>query len=404
MFERSATPRSATPRSRLRTSDLLRLGVQGLRAHPLRATLSALGIAIGIAAMISVIGISMSSEAKVQEKLAALGTNQLTVQAGKSITGEQAKLPVDAPERLRRIDGVTDVGWFAQMTDLFVYRNGFIEPGATSGLTVAAADESLPRATSATLAHGVWLNRASSQFPTTVLGATAAKRLGVVDAGATVTINGESYTVTGILASTPLAPELDTMAFVGEAYAKATLGFDGSPTTIYERSTEERVGAIRELIPATVNPQAPNEAQVSRPSDALAAQNTIDQEFTGLLVGVGSIALLVGGIGVANTMVITVLERRREIGLRRSLGATRKHIRHQFLVEAVLLSTYGGLVGAVLGIAVTAAVAAANGWTTTIPPEIVVLGIGVTIIVGAVAGMLPAMRAAKVSPTEALAA
>ncbi|MHA3683575.1 ABC transporter permease [Leucobacter sp. HY1910] len=395
---------SEPTRSRLRVSDLMRLGIQGLRAHPMRATLSALGIAIGIAAMISVIGISMSSEAKVQEKLAALGTNQLTVQAGKSITGEQAKLPADSPERLKRVEGVTEVGWIAELKDVGVYRNGFIDPGETSGLKVAAAGQTLPEATSATLARGVWLNEATSQYPVTVLGATAAKRLGITVPGSTVTIDGKSYTVAGLLAPSPLAPELDTMALIGQKQAASDLGFAGHPTTIYERSAEDRVGAIRELIPATVSPQAPGEVQVSRPSDALAAQNTIDQEFTGLLVGVGSIALLVGGIGVANTMVITVLERRREIGLRRSLGATRRHIRHQFLVEAVLLSAYGGLVGAVLGIGITAGVAAANGWTATIPPAIVALGIGVTIIVGAIAGMLPAMRAAKVSPTEALAA
>lgn len=390
-------------RSSLRPGDLAALGWQGLRAHPMRATLSALGIAIGIAAMISVIGISMSSEAKVQEKLAALGTNQLTAGPGKSFSGEAAKLPADAAERIRRIEGVQHVGWTGEIPELYAYRNSLIPAGETSGLKVAATDRALLDATSTTLANGTWFNKATQGYPTAVLGATAAKRLGVAIPGSTILVGNVSYTVLGVLAPSPLAPSLDTTVLIGAAQAVSAHGFDGSPTTLFERSDEERVAAVRDLIPPTVSPQAPNEVQVSRPSDALAAQNTIDKEFTGLLVGVGSIALLVGGIGVANTMVITVLERRREIGLRRALGATRRHIRLQFLVEAVLLAAYGGVVGAVLGIGVTALVAGANGWTPTIPPTIVALGLGITVIVGAVAGMLPAMRAAKVSPVAALA-
>ena len=191
---------------------------------------------------------------------------------------------------------------------------------------------------------------------------------------------------------------------VGAPHAAERLGFTGSPTTLYERSTDASVESVRELIPATINPKSPNEVSVSRPSDTLAAQHAIDTAFTGMLVGVGSIALLVGGIGVANTMVITVLERRREIGLRRALGATRAHLRKQFLMEAVMLATYGGVAGLVLGVGCTVAVSLINGWTPTVPPLIAALGVAVTILVGAIAGMLPAMKAAKVSPTEALAA
>jgi putative ABC transport system permease protein len=237
-----------------------------------------------------------------------------------------------------------------------------------------------------------------------VLGATTAERLGIRTIGSQVWIGGVQFTVVGILKPSPLAPELDTTALIGAPIATELFAFNGSPTVIYERSAEESVADVRTLLPATINPQSPNEVGVSRPSDALAAKNTVDQAFTGLLVGVGSIALLVGGIGVANTMVISVLERRREIGLRRSLGATRGHIRSQFLVEAILLAAYGGLAGTLLGWGITAVVAQSNGWLVAIPPGVLLAGVGVTMLVGAVAGMLPAIRAAHTSPTAALGA
>ncbi|KQW04750.1 ABC transporter permease [Leifsonia sp. Root4] len=395
---------SELKRSRLRASDLLGLGFHGLRAHPMRAMLSALGIAIGIAAMIAVIGISTSSEALVKEKLSALGTNLLTATATDDFFGQATELPADAVSRVRRIDAVENASWTAQLKDVNVYRNSFIAKGATGGMTVHAADLELLASTGTELQSGAWLNEATAKYPSAVLGATTAERLGIRTIGSQVWIGGVQFTVVGILKPSPLAPELDTTALIGAPIATELFAFNGSPTVIYERSAEESVADVRTLLPATINPQSPNEVGVSRPSDALAAKNTVDQAFTGLLVGVGSIALLVGGIGVANTMVISVLERRREIGLRRSLGATRGHIRSQFLVEAILLAAYGGLAGTLLGWGITAVVAQGNGWLVAIPPGVLLAGVGVTMLVGAVAGMLPAIRAAHTSPTAALGA
>ncbi|KRC59346.1 ABC transporter permease [Agromyces sp. Root81] len=389
-------------RSRLRTADLLGLGLHGLRARPMRAVLSALGIAIGIAAMIAVVGISTSSEALVKQRLAALGTNLLTATAGSDFFGQDAELPADAIDRVRRIDGVEQASWSATLADVHVYRNALIDPGATGGLTVVAADLDLLNATGTELDSGVWLNGATQQFPVVVLGATTAERLGIVTIGSAVEIGGKQFTVAGILERSPLAPELDSVAMVGGPIAAELFGFGGSPTVIYERSADDLVEQVRDLLPATINPESPTQVKISRPSDALAAKNTIDQAFTGLLVGVGSIALLVGGIGVANTMVISVLERRQEIGLRRSLGATRGHIRSQFLVEAILLALCGGIAGTAIGWVITAIVAGANGWLVTVPPAVLAAGVLATVVVGAVAGALPAARAARTSPTAAL--
>ncbi|MEW6927699.1 ABC transporter permease [Trueperella pyogenes] len=386
----------------LHKRDMLRLAFQGLRAHPLRAGLSALGVAIGIGAMIAVIGISLSSQAKIQERLAELGTNLLTVRAGNSITGSSAALPVDSPQRVARIDGVEQVGWTAELSGVNAYRNSFIDRGATNGLSVAATNGEILKATSTPMRSGTWFNAATQKFPTTVLGATAAARLGAVSPGSLVEIGGISHSVVGILEPSLLAPQLNTMVLVGQANASERFGFNGAPTLLFERSKDAAVEKIREVIPGSINPRFPHDVSVSRPSDTLAAQYAIDTAFTGLLVGVGAIALLVGGIGVANTMVITVIERRREIGLRRALGATKSHIRYQFLSEAILLSLCGGCAGVLLGMGCIAIVSQVNGWPPTIPPIFVVLALIITMSVGAIAGMIPAVRAAKVSPTEAL--
>lgn len=394
----------SAPRSALRASDLIALGLHGLRTHPVRALLSALGIAIGISAMIAVLGISTSSQALVREKLDALGTDLLTVTAGDDLFGNTTKLDPGAVARIERMDGVERTSWTAVLPGTHVYRSAAVDRGATRAIDVLVGGAGLLEATGSTSLVGGWLDGGRSDLPVVVLGERTAERLGISKAGSLVAIGGHTLTVGGILARSPLAPELDTAAIVGPGIAAELFGFDGHPTTIYERSTEASVPRVRELLPATVDPAAPNEVQVSRPSDALAAANTVDQAFTGLLVGVGSIALLVGGIGVANTMVITVLERRAEIGLRRSLGATRAHIRAQFLMEAMLLAAYGGLAGTLLGWLITAIVARGNGWLVEVPPLVLVAGVVVTVVVGAIAGVLPALRAARTSPSAALSA
>ncbi|KZX21468.1 ABC transporter permease [Rathayibacter tanaceti] len=389
-------------RSRLLGRDVLGLGTTGLRARPMRAFLSALGIAIGIAAMIAVVGISSSSQARLQAQLAQLGTNLLTVQPGKSLLGTVVTLPEDTVGKVGLLGGVEQVGGAGAMSGLSVYRSSMIDPAQSGGLGVTAVTDGLFDVVGGTLAAGEWLNAATGSFPTVVLGSKAAERLGIATVGSVIQLGGEHFTVVGVLDPVALAPELDTTAMIGQAIAADRFGFDGKPTTVYERSPEELVPQVRALLPRTVSPSAPEEVSVSRPSDALAAKNAADQAFTGLLLGLGSVALLVGGIGVANTMVISVLERRREIGLRRALGATRGHIRSQFLMEALLLSALGGVAGALLGTGVTSVVAAVNGWPISVPPEVLLAGIAATLVIGAIAGLYPAIRAARTPPTSAL--
>ncbi|GGS72385.1 ABC transporter permease [Planobispora rosea] len=387
--------------ARLRPSDVLRVGASGLRTRPTRVILSALGIAIGIATMIAVIGISSSSREQLLRQLDRLGTNLLTVSPGQTMFGEEARLPTTALDMVERIGPVRTASATGAV-GTGVRRTDRIPEAVTGGLTVQAATTGLLTTLEGGVAEGTWLNAATERQPAVVLGSTAAERLGITRTGVRVWMGDRWFTVIGILKPMPLAPEIERSALVGFPVAERLLGFDGHPTTIYERSEEEAVEAVRAVLPRTVNPENPGEVQVSRPSDALAARAAAAGAFTSLLLGLGAVALLVGGVGVANTMVISVLERRREIGLRRSLGATRGQVRVQFLAESLLLSALGGVAGTALGALATAGYALSRDWPPVVPPWAVGGAVGATLLIGTVAGIYPAMRAARMSPTAAL--
>jgi putative ABC transport system permease protein len=391
---------------RLNTLDILRLAVYGFRARPLRGVLSALGIAIGIAAMVAVVGISTSSRAELNRLLDALGTNLLAAEPGRGFFGEQGSLLDESVAMVGRIEAVQSVSAIGYIPDAFVYRNDRIPAAQTGGMGVYAARLDLLETVGGAVAQGTWINEVTAQYPVVVLGSRTAERLGIgaIHENLQVWLGGRWFTVIGILEPVPLASRLNTGAFIGWEAGQRYLDYRGAISTLYVRTDPGAVEAVRIILARTANPLAPNEVDVSRPSDALAAEAAVDIAFTGLLLGLGAVALLVGGIGVANTMVISVLERRAEIGLRRSQGATRGHIRIQFLGEALLLSVLGGGVGIMLGTAVTAVYAALQSWTIDVPIWVMAGGLAVTLVIGAVAGLYPAIRAARVAPTEALAA
>lgn len=392
------------PRSRLRPPDALRLGLMGARARPTRAVLSALGIAIGITAIVGVTGISSSSRAGLLAQLDQLGTNLLTVAAGQSLTRGPVQLSTDAPGMVRRVPPVQVAAATGSILGAGVRRSPYIPAFETGGIGVRAAEPGLLAAVGARLVSGVFLSGASADYPVAVLGATAAVHLGITSAptGQQVWIAGRPFLVVGVLAPVPLAPEIDRSALVGWGAAARLLGFDGHPTTIYLRADPSRVQPVQAILARTVDPEHPEEVLVSRPSDALAARAAADDTLTYLLVGLGLVALLVGAIGIANVMLIGVLERRPEIGLRRALGATRTHVAVQFLVEALALGAFGGAVGCAAGVALTSVFALANHWLVDLPPAVLVAAMGASLLVGSVAGVVPAIRAARLPPMQAL--
>jgi putative ABC transport system permease protein len=385
---------------RLGPADVGRLGAHGMRTRPLRAVLSALGIGIGIAAMVAVISIPASSRQALRDQLATLGTNLLTAAPGQTIMGDDASLPPTAVPMAARIGPVTAVSATGTV-NATIRRTDRVPVEETSGVAVLAARTDLPRVLRATMHDGRFLSGVTEHFPAVVLGSVAATRLGV-GAGDQVWLDGRWFTVTGVLAAMPLAPEIERAALIGWPAAR-DLGFDGHPTTIYVRADDASVEDVRSVLGATINPSAPGAVRVSRPSEALAAKRFTETSFSALFLGLGGVALLVGGVGVANTMVISVLERRREIGLRRALGASRRQVRGQFLAESVLLSLLGGVVGVLVGVGVTAGYALVRDWPAVFPPVALLGGVAVAAVVGALAGAYPAMRAARLSPTEALA-
>lgn len=389
--------------SRLHLGDLGRTASVGLRTRKMRAGLSALGIMIGIAAMVAVLGLSESSKWDLLAQLDRLGTNLVTVQAGQGIGAGSGQLPEEAVGMVGRI-GPVEATSSISAVGANVYRNELIPSGQTGGISVQAVDVNLLETLGGRVADGVFLNEATAGYPTVVLGSVAADRLGItaVDEQPLVWLGDQWFAVIGVLEEFELSPNLDRAALVGTKASEAFLSHDPVPSAIYVRTNPAFVDDVMDVLPATANPQNPEEVEVSRPSDALEAREAASDAFTNLFLGLGAVALLVGGVGIANVMVISVLERRAEIGLRRALGATRRHVAVQFLGEALLLAIVGGVGGVLLGVGVTAVYARSQGWEVLVPTLAWVGGLAAAIVIGAVAGLYPALRAARLSPTEAL--
>jgi putative ABC transport system permease protein len=392
--------------SRLRPRDLLRLATVGLRTRKLRAALSVLGISIGIASLVAVLAISETSKADLLERIERLGTNLLTVGPGESFFGEEASLPAAAAPRARLLGQVESAAAATTIEAATVRRSSYVPAEITGGIAVEAADPQLLRTLEGEMAAGRFIDRASERYPAVVLGSKAARRLGIarLDGIVQVFIAGRLFTVVGIMRPQALVPELDSAALVGYPVAARVFGTGRSATQIYVRTRpgESQVRRAAALLPAAADPWAPEEVSVSRPSDALEAQAAAEGAFTSLFLGLGAVALLVGGIGIANVMIISVLERRSEVGLRRALGARRRHIAVQFLGESFVLGICGGVVGVGLGLGATGVYAASEGLTLLVPPVAVAGGIAAACVLGAAAGLYPAMRASRLTPTEAL--
>jgi putative ABC transport system permease protein len=391
-------------RSRLRTLDLGGVAAFGLRTRRLRALLAALGIAVGVASMVGVLGITQSSQAELLDQIQRLGTNLLTVQNGRSFGGGEAELPLTTAATVGVVPGVHRVTATQQLVDVNVYRSDLVPAFRTGGLGVRACDTALLETLGGRLLRGVWFGPVTARHPTTVLGYGVALALGIdsLEQPVQIWMGGRWFHVIGILDQLPLAPEIDRSALIGFPAAAAVLAADGHPSHVYLRAEIDRIPAIERVLARSVDPANPEQVQVNRPSDALAAQLAVRAQGLQLFLGLGGVALLVGGVGIANVMFVSVLERRSEIGLRRALGATRLHVGLQFLSESVLLGTIGGAAGAGLGGLITAGWASTQSWRVVVPPLALAGGMLTAALVGGVAGLYPAARAARLPPSEAL--
>jgi putative ABC transport system permease protein len=397
---------SAAVAARMPPHELFSVAVQGLRTRRLRASLSALGIAIGIGAMVAVVGVSASSQANLLSLIDSLGTNLLTVTPGQTFLGSGEVLPSTAVGTILHMPAVDQASAVYQISGASVLRSPYVPSEQTGGIGVEATDPGLLNAVSGKLASGHFLNANNDGFPTVVLGSQAASTLQITSATGHIQVylNGTWFTVIGILEPVVLDPNLDSTAFIGLPAAERMFNAQPNASAIYVRANVNQVTQVSNLLAPTADPQNPDGVQVSRPSDALEARAAAKGQFTTLLLGLGAVALLVGAIGIANIMVISVLERRGEIGLRRALGATRRHISSQFLAESALLAALGGVAGLLLGALATFVYSQAQGQPMVIPTYALIAAPAAGLLIGGLAGLYPAAKAARLSPTEALRA
>ena len=399
-------PPAGAQAARLPPRELFGAALQGLRTRRLRAALSALGIAIGIGAMVAVVGVSASSQAQLLAEIDALGTNLLTATPGTTFSGNNEILPTTSVPMVRGMHNVTGDVAVYQVSGATVLRTPYVPAQETGGIGVDAAGVNLPQVMGVSLASGHFLDAVSERYPEVVLGAQAASVLQIQSVGGHVEVYlGHTwFNVIGILKPVLLDSTLDSTAFISLRVAERLFRITPNPSEIYLRANVNDVPAVANLVAPTADPQNASGVDVSRPSDALEARAAAKGQFTTLLLGLGAVALLVGAIGIANIMVISVLERRGEIGLRRALGATRRHLSLQFLTESALLAALGSVVGLGMGAGATEVYSLAQREPFVVPLYALVAAPASGLIIGALAGLYPAGKAARLSPTEALRA
>jgi putative ABC transport system permease protein len=405
-----STASAALPRgggvdaARLPPRELFGVALQGLRTRRLRAALSALGIAIGIGAMVAVVGVSSSSQANLIATIDSLGTNLLTVSPGTNFLGNNEVLPDTSVPMIDHMQNVDSDVAIYQVQSANVYRTPYVPIAQTGGIGVDAAGNNLPQVVGTTMASGHFLNAVSDRYPEAVLGAQAAGILEINQVGGhlMVYLGNTWFTVVGVLNPVTLDSSLDSTVFISLPVAERLFQVQPNPSEIYVRANVNHVTQVANLLAATADPQDASGVSVSRPSDLLEARAAAKGQFTTLLLGLGAVALLVGAIGIANIMVISVLERRGEIGLRRALGATTRHISSQFLTESALLAALGGLTGLALGAGATLVYALAQHEPFVVPLYALIAAPVAGFVIGAIAGLYPAIKAARLSPTEAL--
>ena len=405
-LETAVGPRATVGAARLPIRELLGTAFQGLSTRRLRAALSALGIAIGIGAMVAVVGVSSSAQANLLAEIDALGTNLLTVTPGQTFLGANETLPASSVPMIGHMLNVDSDAAVYQVSSVNVYRSPFVPVAETGGIGVDAAGDNLPEVMGTSMASGHFLDALSDSFPEAVLGAQAAQVLGISHVGGHVMVYLGStwFDVIGIMKPALLDSSLDSTVFISLPVAARLFQTQPNPSEIYVRADQNHVPAVSNLLAPTADPQQADGVNVSRPSDALEARAATQGQFTTLLLGLGAVALLVGAIGIANIMVISVLERRGEIGLRRALGATRRHISLQFLAESALLAVLGGIAGLALGAGATEVYAVTRHEPFVVPLYALIAAPAAGFLIGTLAGLYPAAKASRLSPTEALRA
>ena len=394
-------------RSKLRARDALSLGTLGLRTRKGRTAMAAIGIAIGVASLVALVGIINSGEADAQRDLLDQGIDVLELTPGTSFADEPELLPGAAAAIDTHMRDLVDVVASIRRVPATLRKTDFIPEVETGGIRLFSVNEDdldLLVPLRGGVAHGRFHDAATVRVPTVVLGADTAEVLGFDElyANPTVHISGNEFAVIGVLEPFTISQglTLNRAALIGSPVAENLFDADDNPERIWVQTDLDVIEMVRELLPRQANPEAPGEVSVS--SLDLEAREIISENFESLLSLLVVVIIVVGAIGVGNIMLISVLERRGEIGVRRALGAQKKHIAVQFLIESMLLTLLGGLAGIAVGLAVVTATTRVLDWPMTVQLSFIGVGLAVTLGVGLVAGLYPAWRASRMDPAEAV--
>jgi putative ABC transport system permease protein len=386
--------------------DLLGVAWSGLRARKVRTLLIMLGPIIGVAAMVSAIGLTESAKGALQAQLSQLGTNLIVAQAGSSFGSQNPTFPGNAVQRVENVSTVTAAAATTNLSGVVAlpvqgastYYEAFPAP-------IRAASDNLPAVLQVPLLDGRWLNPADSRLHTrsVVLGAGIAKQYGYLPGETrTILLNGTSFGVVGVLAPVTLDPTLDNAAFVTQWAAKHVLGTNGKPNELYIRALPGTTQATANAIPTAISLGGPNQVSTQIPSDVLQAAAQANKTLQKVALLAGLLALTVGGIGIANVMSISVIQRSAEIGIRRAVGHSRSTIGAQFLLESLFIGILGGIVGAVIGVGVVYLVSAVSGWVVVIAYADIPIWMGLALLVSVAAGLYPSIKASRLEPLETL--